>query len=474
MAAPAGSADAQAAAVEAAVARELAPSPELLARLGRARAHLVETVVAAAARRGSPLVRAVVAGSAARETFLADRLDIDLFLLFPADLSDLRLREEGLALGREVLADPTTRYAEHPYLRGTFDGFTVDAVPGFAIADPSHPRSPVDRTPFHQEYLAARETPELVAEVRLAKQFLRALGVYGSEARTEGFSGYLTELLVLEFGSFRGLLRAARGWTVPVRLVPPAREPPRLPDEVALVLTDPVDPHRNVASALSRRNLGVVVVSARAYLARPERVWFEVRAPRSVSRADALRWIRARASHVTVVRLRRPDLVDDTLFPQLRKAERAVAEELGRAGFAVLGSASGADPHGLVVAVELTSRLRPAVRVRDGPPAGLDRAGDFLATWPPDGPEVLQGPYVRADGRLAVETREPEREVETFLRRRLPGLSLGKNLSAGEPAQAVAPLDEAEDSAALEEALRSLLAKGLPGPSPPAGSSRPT
>ena len=474
MTTPAGSTDTQAAAVEASVARELAPPPELLARLARARTRLIETVVAAAARRGSPLVRAVVAGSAARETFLVDRLDIDLFLLFPADLPDARLRDEGLALGREVLADPTTRYAEHPYLRGTFDAFTVDAVPGFAVADPSRPRSPVDRTPFHQAYLAARETPSLVSEIRLAKQFLRSIGVYGSEARTEGFSGYLTELLVLEFGSFRGLLRAARGWTVPARLVPSEREPPRLPDDVALVLTDPVDPHRNVASALSRRNLGVFVLSAREYLARPERAWFEVRLTPPLSRTQALHRVQERASHVTVVRLGRPDLVDDTLFPQLRKAERAIAEELARAGFDVLGSASGADPHGLIVAVELTGRLRPAVKARDGPPAGLDRAGDFLATWPPDRPDVLQGPYVRSDGRLAVETREGEREVEAFLRRRLPTLSLGKNLSAGDPEQSVRALETADESSALEEALRSLLAKRLPGPAPAAARPRST
>jgi tRNA nucleotidyltransferase (CCA-adding enzyme) len=457
-------ADAEASRLEAAVAASLAPSADLLGRLARARTRLVEVVVAAAARRGSPLVRAVVAGSAARETFLSDRLDIDLFLLFPADLPDDRLREEGLALGREVLTEPTTRYAEHPYLRGKFDGFTVDAVPGFAITDPSRPRSPVDRTPFHQEYLAARETPDLVREVRLAKQFLRTLGVYGSEAKTEGFSGYLVELLVLKFGSFRGLLRTAAGWTVPARLMPAGREPPGLPEQVALVLTDPVDPHRNVASALSRQNLGIVIISARAYLERPDRAWFEPRPAGELSGAEALRRVQRRASHVTVIRIPRPpELVDDTLYPQLRKAERAVAEELDRAGFLVLGSSSAADAQGLVVAVELGARLRPAVRTRPGPPAGLDRAGDFLDTWPAERPDVLQGPYVRPDGRLGVETFEEDREPESYLRRNLARLSLGKNLSAaGEPT--VAALEDAGAGSGLAEALRALVAKELPWP----------
>ncbi len=455
--------DARAQRVEEEVRAALAPSPELLARLARARDALVERVTAAAANRGSPLVRAVVAGSAARETFLADRLDIDLFLLFPPDLADDRLRDEGLALGRAVLSEPTTRYADHPYLRGRFDGFPVDAVPGFAVADPSRPRSPVDRTPFHQAYLSARETPKLVGEIRLAKQFLRTLGVYGSEARTEGFSGYLLELLVLQYGSFRGLLRAARGWTVPVRLVPREREPPRLPEEVALVLPDPVDPNRNVASALSRRNLATVIVSARAYLEGPARPWFEPRPSAPLSKAAAIRRVADRGTSVLVVRLARPELVDDTLYPQLRKAERVVADELERAGFTVVGSATGAEPGALVIAVELASAVRSAVLVRPGPPAGLDRAGDFLATWPRSGDAVLQGPYVRPDGRLAVEIRQGERRAEAFLRGRLPSLSLGRNLAAG-ASTTVGELAGAEDGPALDEALRGLLAKGLPWP----------
>jgi len=101
--------DAEAERVEASVKAALAPSDELLGRLAQTRTRLVRAVTEAAGRRGSPLVRAVVAGSAARETFLKDRLDVDLFLLFPTDLSDDRLREEGLALGRE--SSPTRRRA---------------------------------------------------------------------------------------------------------------------------------------------------------------------------------------------------------------------------------------------------------------------------------------------------------------------------------------------------------------------------
>lgn len=452
-----------AARVEASVAARLEPTAEFLARVSRVRESLPEKVRQVAAQRKSPLVRALVAGSAARGTFLSDRLDIDLFMLFPPDLSRERLREEGMALGRAVLSDPVTRYAEHPYLRGTFEGFTVDAVPGFAVPDPSRPLSPVDRTPFHQEFLAARETPRHVVEIRLAKQFLRTLGVYGSEVRTEGFSGYLLELLILEFGSLRGLLRAARTWRVPVRLAPPGKEPPRLPEDVALVLADPVDPHRNVATALSRRNLGLTILAAGAYLAEPSEVWFEPRPPVGLGRDEALRRIEPRESHVVVTHLPRPPLVDDTLLPQVRKAERSIAEELARAEFVVLGSSSAASAEDVVVLVEVAYAKRPAVRSRDGPPAGIDRVGSFLEKWTAPEAPVLQGPFVREDGSLGVETPALPREVGSFLLGRLPRLSLGRNLSSTEPSSfRVEPLAGAEESAALGEALRTLLDKRLP------------
>jgi len=449
--------------VEAAVSARLAPSSEFLERVAQVRTELVRRVEEAARARSSPLVRALVAGSAARGTFLSDRLDVDLFLLFPPDLPRDRLREEGLALGAAVLTDTETRYAEHPYLRGRFEGFAVDAVPGFAISDPAHPLSPVDRTPFHQRYLVERETPAHVREIRLSKQFFRHLGVYGSEARTEGVSGYLVELLILRFGSLRGLLTAARRWRVPVKLAEPGHEPPRLPEEVALILADPVDPNRNVASALSRRNLGTFILAAGAYLDRPTEEWFEVRPSSAITRADAEHRLQSRDSHVTVLSLPRPDLVDDTLYPQVRKAERAVARELAQSGFEVLGSSAGADRERVHVLVEVAHRQRSAVRLQDGPPAGIDRTGDFLEKWTASNAPVLQGPYVREDGSLAVETRRVERNVEEVLRSAMPRLSFGKDLTPSEAARIeVRPLSETPESPAVELALRDLLAKHLP------------
>jgi tRNA nucleotidyltransferase (CCA-adding enzyme) len=450
-------------AVEAVVARSLAPSPEFLDRLRAVREELVATTERVARESGSRMRRCLVAGSAARGGFLTDRVDVDFFLLFPPELSRADLEREGLELARRVLPRHEIRYAEHPYLRGAFAGFQVDVVPGYEVPDGAHPISAVDRTPFHQAYLLTRETPALLEQVRLTKQFLRALGVYGSEARTGGFSGYLVELLVVRYGRFRALLEEARDWRPPVRLVVHGGPLPRVPEEVALILDDPVDPARNVSSALTLANLATFVLAARGYLDRPSEAWFEVPARARVDRAEGVRRAGERGTHVAVLGLPRPSLVDDVLYPQLRKAERGVREAIDRLGFQGIGTGAGADADGLVVAVEVAHGELPNVRVRDGPPVGLDRVNSFLGKWSVAGTSVLQGPYVRSDGTLAVETARTERRLEPLLLAELPNLSLGQDLRGLVGSASCRPLAEARDGPALHDALRELFDKRVPG-----------
>lgn len=449
--------------VERTVRARLAPSEELLARVATTRERLVGRAAEIATARSLPLVRAVVAGSAARGTFLADRLDIDLFLLFPPELPRADLERHGLALAQELLQATETRYAEHPYLRGTFDGFSVDAVPGYAVTDPSAPQSAVDRTPFHDAYLQRQQTPAMVEEVRLTKQFLRAQGVYGSEARTQGLSGYAVELLVLKFGSLDALLAAARGWRRPVRVTFAPTSAPRVPEGMPLVMDDPVDPHRNVTSALSVRNFATLVLAAEAYLADPSEEFFRPRTRPRFSRAEGLARASARGTHVAGLRLPRPKAVDDILYPQLAKAARSVEEEALRLGFRVLGSAYAAGRSTVTVLLECEpARLVPAW-VHAGPPVGVGRADAFLAKWTAPGAGVLQGPYVAEDGRLQVEVERKVREVEPLLTGLLGQISLGRDVGRHLPeGTRFVPLAELPDDEEVAEALGELYGKSLP------------
>ncbi|MGC2288900.1 MAG: CCA tRNA nucleotidyltransferase [Thermoplasmata archaeon] len=448
--------------VEREVLVRIAPDPTLLARLAEVRDHLVRRASTESNHRGIPLRRALVAGSAARGTFLHERFDIDLFLLFPPDLPRERLESEGLRLAEAILEAPEKHYAEHPYLRGRFEGFAVEAVPGYAIEDPSHPLTAVDRTPFHQEYLAAHLAPEQVDQVRLTKQLLRSLGVYGSEAKTAGFSGYLVELLIVRFGSLGALLEAAQGWRLPVRLATPGSRP-AVPEDVAMILDDPVDPHRNVATALSAESLARFILAAREFLRAPTVSAFFPAPPALISIADARSRVAARGTHVVVVRLPRPDLVDDILYPQLRKAERSVGAEATRLGFGVLGTSSVAGVSDLWLGLETGGPTLTKVRVQDGPPPGLAHADAFLSKWNASGASVLQGPYIRPDGKLSVDVAREETHLEALLLAALPGLALGRDLREASTSGAwVRPLEALDASPEFSELLDRLLNKRLP------------
>ena len=453
-------------AVEREVLTRIAPDPALLARLEEVREHLVRRASTESNRRGIPLRRALVAGSVARGTFLHERFDIDLFLLFPPDLPRDRLESEGLRLAEAILEAPEKHYAEHPYLRGRFEGFAVEAVPGYAIEDPSHPLTAVDRTPFHQEYLAAHLAPEQVGQVRLAKQFLRGLGVYGSEAKTSGFSGYLVELLIVRFGSFASLLQVAQRWQLPVRLASPGSRP-AVPDEVAMILDDPVDPHRNVATALSPESLARFILAAREFLRAPSVSAFFPVPPPAISITEARARVAARGTHVAVVRLPRPSLVDDILYPQLRKAERSIGTEASRLGFDVLATASVAGVTDLWIGIETGTSVLPSVRVQQGPPPGIGHADAFLEKWSASAARVLQGPYLRADGKLAVDTVREEVRLEPLLVSALPSLALGRDLrESSKTGVWVRPLSSVEGSPELSELLERLLNKRLPWAAP--------
>ena len=444
----------------------IAPDPALLARLADVREHLVRRASTESNHRGIPLRRALVAGSAARGTFLHERFDIDLFLLFPPELPRERLESDGLRLAEAILETPEKHYAEHPYLRGRFEGFTVEAVPGYAIEDPSQPLTAVDRTPFHQEYLASHLTPDQVNQVRLTKQFLRSLGVYGSEAKTAGFSGYLVELLIVRLGSFDALLEAARTWRLPVRLATPGSRP-AVPDDVAMILDDPVDPHRNVATALSAESLARFILAARELLRAPTLAAFFPESPAPISLAEAKARVSSRGTHVTVVRLPRPNLVDDILYPQLRKAERSFGFEAVRLGFNVLGTSSVAGVSDLWIGIETSSPALTKVRVQDGPPPGLNHADAFLEKWNASNAAILQGPYIQPDGKLAVDVDRGETRIESLLTAAAPGLALGRDLrEASKSGVWARPLDSLDASAELSDVLDRLLNKRLPGALP--------
>ena len=158
-----------------------------------------------------------------------------------------------------------------PMFMPSIDGFDVDLVPCYLIENAACIKSAVDRTPFHTQYLSAR-IAGLEDEVLLLKQFMKGIGVYGSELKVGGFSGYLAELLILRYGSFTDTLKAASSWR-PGEIIDLERHSTVRHDE-PLIVIDPVDPARNVAAALTLDKMLQFAAASRCFLKNPDICFF--------------------------------------------------------------------------------------------------------------------------------------------------------------------------------------------------------
>jgi tRNA nucleotidyltransferase (CCA-adding enzyme) len=351
----------------------------------------------------------VQVGSTARDTWLAGDRDIDLFVCFPPELDREDLETYGLQVGHEALPDGREEYAEHPYVVGSVDGFAVDLVPCYAVDDASEIQSAVDRTPFHTRYVADRLTPDLAGEVRVCKQFFTGIGVYGSDLKTRGLSGFLTELLVLDHGGFRELIEAAAEWHPPVHVDPEDHAAESFDDP--LVVIDPTDPERNVAAVLSAANLARVQHFARELLDAPRESLFEAPEREPLSPGAVRERFAARGTTPVALRFDAPDIVDDQLWPQLDRSRDGVAGELDRRGFDVLRSAAFADDQAALL-IELAVAKRPAIERHEGPPVHVgEHAERFYDSY--DGTDAY-GPFIDGD-RYVVERERAGTTAREFL-----------------------------------------------------------
>lgn len=351
-------------------------------------------------------------GSTARDTWVAGDRDIDLFIRFPAELSREELTEYGLEVGHAVLPDGREQYAEHPYVRGEWNGFDIDIVPCYAVDDATDIQSAVDRTPFHNEYVREQIDTALAADARLTKGFCSGIGVYGSNLRTEGFSGYLIELLVIEYGGFRELLTAATDWTPQVRLDP--ADHGKVTFEDPLVVIDPTDPTRNVAAVLSAENVARFQHYAREFLATPSISFFTDQPTKQIDTEQLRVELNRRSTTPVALTFTTPDLIDDDLYPQMRTSQRGIEAELERRGFEVLRSTNAVTEDRSLLLFEFEVSTRPAIERHEGPPVHLQPHAKNFYTEYNDDPDVY-GPFID-DDRYVVERPREFTDPVTWLR----------------------------------------------------------
>jgi len=372
---------------------------------------LAQRIIAAIAKSGK--AEGMVVGSVARNTWVRGDRDLDIFMLFDPGLSREALETDGLALARSIAGSFTERfhekYAEHPYINATIDNVDVDIVPCYNVDSAERIQSAVDRTPFHTRYITSRING-LVDDVLLLKQFTKAGGIYGSDQMTEGFSGYLCELLILHYGGFSPLIEAAASWR-PGFVIDIENHAQKKFTE-PLVVIDPVDPKRNVAAAVSLNRLAGFVELARGYCEKPACEFFLHPMGRCILKKELAETIARRKTVVLGITFATPPYIPEVVVPQLKRSVSAICELLERNGFMVHHASYDMQKETCMILLELLVGDLPAIRLHLGPPL-----------WNPVNAEKfrnkhlagqLPGPFIE-DGRYEMEVNREFQTAKSLL-----------------------------------------------------------
>jgi tRNA nucleotidyltransferase (CCA-adding enzyme) len=355
----------------------------------------------------------VIVGSIGKQTWLSGDHDVDLFVLFPQTVPREELEKKGLEVGKRI-ADAmqgkwVVKYAEHPYTRAVIRKFDVDIVPCYRIKKGENIISAVDRSPLHLEHVIENLTPAMQDSVRLLKQFCKGIGVYGSDAKNLGFSGYICELLIMRFGSFEAVLKAAKDWAVPVVVdTEVLRERQQFFDQPFVVI-DPTDPKRNAAAIVSVKNVLKFIENSRQYIdTHSDSLFFPK--PKKVLGPEQLKLLKARKSEFFAFSMKRPDVIDDVLYTQARKALRRIESYLKYNEFLSLRSVEHIGKR-LYLIFELENWELPNVKKMVGPPIFSHKhTKEFMEKY--GSAKDVFGPYVEDNRLVADKMREfPSAEV---------------------------------------------------------------
>lgn len=296
-------------------------------------------------------VEILFAGSVARGTELRGSSDIDIFLLFPKGTKKEEITRKGLEIGKKIVARRKNesyiiKYAEHPYLRLMLNdmGIKADIVPASKIENHLERVTAVDRTQLHNKFINGHLSMQQKDDVRVLKSFMKSHGIYGAEAKTSGFSGYLCELMVYQFGSFFDSIQAVSKLRLPAVFRPLNRSvssgnSPECMEAVRkfrkeFVIVDPTDPERNVAAVVSDEALARLIVASRLFLARPSLQAFygsgysDAHPERSLAQLRRELGVDIYVVHVSV-----PDVAEDIVWQQTTRLEGSITSIIERDGF---------------------------------------------------------------------------------------------------------------------------------------------
>ncbi|MFO7872536.1 MAG: CCA tRNA nucleotidyltransferase [Candidatus Undinarchaeales archaeon] len=318
-------------------------------------------------------------GSLAKGTWNAGSHDLDIFIFFDNKISRETLEKEGIRIGKKIIkeygAEPEIAYAEHPYVKSEINNFELDIVPCYTHKKLECLKSAVDRTPFHTKYIKEKLSEKQKNEVRLLKRFMKGIGVYSARESVHGFSGYLCELLILKYETFKKTIKSAKNWehglVIDIENYYENEKTLKNKFDHALIVIDPIDKDRNVAAALKKNNFDLFIFAVNEFLKEPKINFFYPNPVEPLSKKVLKKEFKKR-SPIFFVKFKAPDLIEDTLYAQLRSSLHSLTSAMKRKDFEFLGSDFFVNNHAYFL-LDLEYDELPEVKRLEGPPTSVSK-----------------------------------------------------------------------------------------------------
>jgi tRNA nucleotidyltransferase (CCA-adding enzyme) len=269
-------------------------------------------------------------GSFAKGTWLSKDADVDIFVRFKKSTSEEKFEKISKKIGFDSLKkfSPYVRYSEHPYVEAKIKDTKINVVPFYDVKVGEW-KSAADRSPFHTKYMSKSLTRKMRNEVRILKTFLKSNGIYGAEIAKQGFSGYISEVLVLNFGSFENVIKSISKIEENQIIGKTSKK-----FDTSLVIIDPIDSNRNLAAAISDENIGKFILVCRAFKENPKLEFFK----NKKSRVSKKHW-----ENVLSIKFNFKFRSSDIIWGQIKRASSSLTTQLELAGFTVLRSKAYTD-----------------------------------------------------------------------------------------------------------------------------------
>jgi tRNA nucleotidyltransferase (CCA-adding enzyme) len=278
-------------------------------------------------------------GSFAKGTNLKKDMDIDIFILIDKNVNERDFERIALEVGFKALKkyNPTTRFSEHPYVEGfaninnnNKEEIRLNIVPCYNV-EKGLWKSAADRSQYHTEYMQKMLKPDQKNEIRILKAFLKGIEIYGAELSTAGFSGYVTEVLVLKYGNFKNVIKniaslKKKGEIISIENI--SNEGNYEKFQSPVIIIDPIDQNRNLGMAISPESLSRFIFGARTFLTSPSINFFNLNKKKNMKNFEnELENLEKLLPNILVLEFKYKIRSPDIIWGQLKKLTKSIARE---------------------------------------------------------------------------------------------------------------------------------------------------